>query len=782
VAAFYDIQGVQSRAHGERGIARYLLESAAALERLYPGVVERFLLNPDLEVPGSLEPLTTSGRLQLSDRVRPGEVTSWHVGSPIELAVPLSRLWPRSAQAAGVRLVVTLYDLIPRLFAERYLDDPLIRRRYETRLELVRRADRILAISTATAQDAVEHLGVGPERVTVVGTGVSTQFQRPADPSAALAVVQAVFRNVEPGFLLYTGGIEPRKNIDGLLEAYAVLPGSVRSAHQLVIVCRVLPDERAELDLKLGQLGIADRVVFTGFVPDDLLVALYQSTELFIFPSLYEGFGLPVAEAMACGAPVVVSRIPALTELVDEPAAQFDPHDPGSIAEAVNRCLSNKDVRNRLRAAELPSTASWRSVADRTAAVYAEVAATGRRPRGRRRTRIAFVTPLPPQRSGVADDSFHLIEALTEYVDVDAVADGEAQSGLAPSGVRVFGTRNFNTADMLAASYDQVFYCLGNSEFHTGALELLRDRPGVVIAHDVRLTGLYGQIAATRPELLPGGFHVALHAMYGDRLRPEVGAQGWIDFWEANRHGVLMAREAIASSEAFLVHSNHAAQLARLDAAPEDEHKVEVIPFRFPPPREGETREAGDSEEVIVGTFGLVSAAKQTEKLVDAWPFVIREVRAAQLAIVGSDAGTGETARLGIRAEQLGVGESVIQTGDLEEEDFQRWISRSSIAVQLRAGSNGESSAVVAQTLAAGVPTVVTAIGSARELPDAAVVKVDRDLTPRQLADEIIELLRAPERRRALSRAGVTLAGEHSFERVAKLLYERHIVQAARAA
>jgi glycosyltransferase involved in cell wall biosynthesis len=460
----YDIQGVQSRAHAERGIARYLLECASALERWHPGIVGRYLLNPDLEVPGSLEPLTSSGRLEFSDRFEVGGASVYHVGSPVELEVPMRKLWPRSAQLAGLRLVTTLYDLIPRLFSKSYLTDPLVQRRYETRLELIRRADRILAISKATARDAVDHLGVRPERVTIVGTGVSHHFQPTADRHVPLAVVRTTLPPVQPGFVLYTGGIEPRKNIDGLLKAYAAMPRELRSAHQLVVVCRVLAAEREVLDRKLEGLAIADRVVFTGFVADDVLVSLYQAADLFVFPSLYEGFGLPVAEAIACGTPVAFSRLPVLGELLDEPAAQFDPHDPRSIADVLARCLSDADLQARLRAAKLPRWATWRSVADRTVEAYEAVAAVGRRPRRlRSRPRVAFVSPLPPQRSGVADDSYRLIAALANHVEIDAFADGETQKGHAPPGVRVLGASNFHAAEAIACEYDKVFYCLGNS-------------------------------------------------------------------------------------------------------------------------------------------------------------------------------------------------------------------------------------------------------------------------------------------------------------------------------
>ena len=772
----YDVQGVQSRAHSERGIARYLLESALALERWHPGAVRQYLLNPDLAVPRSIEPLTLSGRLQLSDRAQIEDAAVYHVGSPIELDVPLHRLWPRAAQKAGVRLVATLYDLIPRVFQDVYLKDPFTQRSYDSRLELIRRADRILAISASTARDALDHLGVDPARVVVVGTGVSDQFRPADDPASPLAEVQASLPQIEPGFILYTGGIEPRKNIDGLLKAHAALGEDLRSSTQLVVVCRVLPRERKVLDRMLADLGIEDRVVFTGFVSDELLVALYRATGLFVFPSLYEGFGLPVAEAIACGAPVAVSRIPALTELIDEPAAQFDPRDPRSIAECVTRCLSDGQLMARLRGAELPDSATWRSVADRTVEAYETLTAAG--PRSRRQTRrlrVGFVTPLPPQRSGVADDSYRLLDALSKHVEVDAFVDGEPQQGRAPDGVRVVGARSFHTVEALEGDYDRVFYCLGNSEFHVGALSLLRERPGIVIAHDVRLTGFYGWLATNRPELLPDGFRTALRVMYGNRLPWDLGTPQGIDFWDADRHGVLMAREAIALSEAFLVHSTHAAELARLDAAPGDERKVEVIPFRFPTPEEPSLRESDVGREPIIATFGLVSPAKQTERLVEAWPLVVDEIPNAKLAIVGSDAESGEAERIHDRLEELGVRDSVIQTGHVDESTFEDWVSRSAMAVQLRAASNGESSAVVARCLASGVPTIVTAIGAARELPDAAVVKVDRDISAPTLATTIVGLLRAEDRRASLSRSAQALARENSYELVARLLFERYV-------
>ena len=379
----------------------------------------------------------------------------------------------------------------------------------------------------------------------------------------------------------------------------------------------------------------------------------------------------------------------------------------------------------------------------------------------------------------MADDTYRLIGALRRHCDVDAVVDGPGRVDSTPEGARVAGAaRNFATADALAGGYDRVFYCLGNSEFHAGALRLLRERPGVVIAHDVRLSGLYGWAAQNRPDVVPEGFVGALQSMYGVRLAPELDIHAPLDFWTADRHGVLMARDAIALSEVYLVHSEHAAQLARLDAASSDCHKIDVIPFRYLSIEEASASKTTLAPELagpVVGCFGLVSPVKQTEKLLNAWPIVVGEIPDATLAIVGGDAGSGEGERISLRAEELRIAERVVQPGDVDDDEFRAWIRRCDIAVQLRAGSNGETSAAVAQCLAAGVPTIVTNIGSARELPDGTALRVEADVSARELADSIIELIRSPDRRKALAAAGIELAQAHSYERVAQLLYERYV-------
>ncbi|MDQ2984763.1 MAG: glycosyltransferase [Actinomycetota bacterium] len=766
MSVLLDVQGIQSPAHGERGIARYVLELALGLERRHPHLVSRYLLDAGLPVPRTLEPLMADGKLDLSTRIDHFDASVYHVGSPFEY-VQVDRIWP--PRARRLRLVVTLYDLIPKRFPEIYLRDPAVRAWYLSRLELLRQADRVLAISETTARDAVEQLGIHPERVVVVGTGVSERFRPPESREAAWSALAGTHGWLEPGYVLFTGGIEPRKNIDRLLEAYAGLPDELRRRHQLVIVCRVLDDERARLDRRLRRLGVRGRVRFPGFVPDEELVRFYQAAELFVFPALYEGFGLPIAEAMACGAPVIGSGTSAMAELLQDEEASFEPTDTGSIRAALERALTDEPLRARLRTRKLDERHTWDAVADRTAEVYEELLRKPRRSTPRR-TRIAFVSPLPPQRSGIADYSYRLLDELRKLCLVDAFADVEPSVARVPPGVGISHTRAFHASERLRGGYDAVVYALGNSEFHAAELALLRERPGVVLAHDIRLTGLYSWTAANRPEIEPRGFHAALQSMYGARVPAWVGSPGAVHYDDADRYGILMAREAIGLSERFLVNSDFAAQLARIDAPDGHEDKVEVLGFGYPGPGEFPVPQPGGAP--VVGTFGLVAPVKQTEKVIEAFALLAEHHHTVTLAVVGPPAAPGELERYREQAKRLGVADRVRVTGELDDREFRAAVAGATVAVQLRGSSNGESPASVADCLAAGVPTVVTSLGAARELPDECVVKVEADVSAADLARELAALLGDETRRAAMARAGRAFAAEHSFERVARDLHD----------
>jgi glycosyltransferase involved in cell wall biosynthesis len=234
------------------------------------------------------------------------------------------------------------------------------------------RADLILAVSAATRQDVVELLGVPEGRVQVIYEGVDGRF-RSVEDEQTLAAVRRRY-NLERPFVLGLGTLEPRKNFRGLVEAFARLRERRHLEHELVIVGRKgwLYEPIFE---RVQELGVERQVRFLGFAADEDLPAIYTLASCLAYPSFYEGFGLPVLEAMACGTPVVTSHSSSLPEVAGSAALLVDPHDADSLADALDRVVFDDGLRAELRAAGLERARrfTWERAAQELVAAYRSV-------------------------------------------------------------------------------------------------------------------------------------------------------------------------------------------------------------------------------------------------------------------------------------------------------------------------------------------------------------------------------------------------------------------------
>jgi len=601
-----DLQATQSVEQRHRGIPRYLANQVFAVEDTDPGIVGAYATNPDLAVPD----LEISRRLLAAGKLRRSDDVDWrragllHIASPMEMTIPVRRILPPAPRALGVPWVATIYDLIPHLMPASHLEDPGLRRRYPARLQLVRTATAVLTLSEASRRDVTEHLGIDPERVFVIGAGTGEQFVPPASRETAAAAATAAVPGLRAPFVFYIGSYEKRKNLEPLLEAWALLPEAVRARWQLALCCPLRPLERNHLLHRSAKLGIRDSVCLTGFVDDDTLLLLHQGTDLFVFPSLYEGYGLPVAEALACGAPVLASNASSLPEILG-PEALFDPTAPETIAAALERGLTDAGLRQRLLDAAGRAPMSWADVASRTIAVYRQVLSGEIRPPGRAGVagpavasrpgpqeppvrRIAFVGPLPPDGGPTGPWNSRLLEALAEQpgLSVTAFADRPAAAGRragqerppreAPSGIPVHPLAGLEAVEGLRGPFDVVVYSLADDEHHTGCLAALRRRrDGVVLAHDVALSDLYGH--AARSGALPDRLAPTVRAAYGDAVHPRVGVRESLPRAEAHRLGILLARDVLAHCRRLFLTDPSGAGLIDLDAAPGDRGKVQPV-------------------------------------------------------------------------------------------------------------------------------------------------------------------------------------------------------------
>lgn len=265
------------------------------------------------------------------------------------------------------RLVLTVHDLAFKLFPH---TAPMATHRWLSRLDAsLRRASKIIVVSEQSRRDLLDLYPVEPDRVSVVPLGVDVEVFRPA-PKAEVTAVRRHY-GIEGPYLLSLTGIEPRKNFPRIIQAYASLPEDLRPV--LVLAGPVAARNPEGWDLLRTALDnlpshVRKQIVLTGYVPEQKKVALISGAQALVYPSLYEGFGLPVIEAMACGVPVLTSIVSALPETAGEAALLVDPHDPEAIAQGIDRLLTDRALRETLRVAGMARAASfsWEETARRT--------------------------------------------------------------------------------------------------------------------------------------------------------------------------------------------------------------------------------------------------------------------------------------------------------------------------------------------------------------------------------------------------------------------------------
>ena len=265
-----------------------------------------------------------------------------------------------------VPTVLTVHDLIYHLFPEHHkaLNYHYLNR---TMPLYCRRADAIIAVSESTRRDLIDQYHIDPAKITVVYEAAASHFQ-PAPPDRVDPVRSRY--SLPDRFLIHVGTLEPRKNLVRLLNAVAALREAEIKVNLVLVGARGWLYEG--FFRRLEELALEDTVRVLGYVPDEDLPALYCAARACVLPSVYEGFGLPVLEAMACGTPVVCSRAASLPELGGEAARYFDPYDTEDMASALRQVWESESLQEEMSTSGLAQSArfSWTKTAEETVAVY----------------------------------------------------------------------------------------------------------------------------------------------------------------------------------------------------------------------------------------------------------------------------------------------------------------------------------------------------------------------------------------------------------------------------
>ena len=273
----------------------------------------------------------------------------------------------------NVRSVVTIHDCIHLMFPQ-YLPNPLAYRYARTSIAVAaRRATRVMTVSESSKRDILRFVDIPAEKIDVIHNAYDERFG--VEPQEDDVVRVRERYQLHGPFVLYAGTVKPHKNLERLIEAFHLV--RQRGLDDLTLV--LIGDEISKytaLRRAVHRYHLHKQVRFLGYMPQDTLAVMYRLARVFVFPSLYEGFGLPPLEAMASGTPVVTSNVSSLPEVVGDAALLVDPHEPAAIAEGIERVLTDDALARTLRARGLQRAGhfSWEASIRRVREIYDEVA------------------------------------------------------------------------------------------------------------------------------------------------------------------------------------------------------------------------------------------------------------------------------------------------------------------------------------------------------------------------------------------------------------------------
>jgi glycosyltransferase involved in cell wall biosynthesis len=640
---------------------------------------------------------------------------------------------------------VILYDLIPLIHRNVYLQNETVERWYLNKLDHLRRANLLLSISASSRQEALDYLGFPPTNVVNISTACDSHFKPIEVDDARRIHLQKTYGLVRP-FVMYTGGIDHRKNIEGLIHAYASLPKQIRSTHQLAVVCSIQTEDRKRLHQLAKTRGLGgDELVITGFVAEEDLLALYNLCKMFVFPSWHEGFGLPALEAMACGRAVIGANTSSVPEVIDREDALFDPYNDDVITRKIEEVLTNDLFRSELErhGREQAKKFSWEQTALRAwQALEAFVAQRSQEvsalvpPTTSRRLRLAYISPLPPAQSGIADYSAALLPELSRHYKIEIII---AQDELIPPWVHAnCPIRTIEWFRCNAHRFDRVLYQFGNSAFHSHMFDLLDEFPGVVVLHDFFLSGIVAHMEIH--SFNPNGWSRALLCAHGwAALHARYKTEAISDVIMAYPCNLSVLQQALG----VIVHSDNSCRLARQWYGANTADDWSLIPILRIPVLITERETARHSlglltDDFIICSFGHLGPSKLNHLLLEAWlASPLADDPHCRLVFVGQNHSGAYGNQLLRNIRESRSARRIEITGWTDAAAYQAWLAAVDVGVQLRTLSRGETSAAVLDCMNHGLATIVNAHGSMADLPADAVWR----LTDEFLVEELIEAL-----------------------------------------
>jgi glycosyltransferase involved in cell wall biosynthesis len=663
----------------------------------------------------------------------------------------------------GCKCFATIHDLIPIVMSRVYLKKwPRSHREaYQNRVErLPWQMDGLIFVSKASMTD-YSRLNDDIVKVgSVIYNAVDHARFWPFDRIVPLS------SDPDP-YVLFIGGFDPRKNMEKAVAAFAELVRTDSDSFdrlRFVVVCAYEEEEKERFLRMADKLGVIDRVSLKNNVDDDALAHLYRHARLFFFPSLYEGFGLPILEAMASGIPVVTTDRGALPEIGANAVRYCSPENASQMAAEMESAIKAVDTSTAGKIDGLAQAGRfhWNKSAKQYADLFMSAQLGSGADSHGRKLQVGYVTPWPPQRSGIANHNFELVRRLHQTLRLTLYLEKGAAHIHNPEGLQVKKLTD------LPSDYDNldlVIYHIGNNvAFHKRIYQLAWSHPGLVVLHDVNIHQF----------LYEGFFNTAKENYYRSALLEGYGETGrkyyedikqirtFHDIWKFPMSHALAKR-----SKGMIVHSFWALQQF------EGIDNVFVVPLAANTPERSSDIETRaqlydrlglDENSFLVASIGFVNKLKRIHKVLEALKILIERGYPIQFVLCGQLTDPGFD--FDERCRSLGIESRVIKTGYLDDRDFKTILQNCDVVVNLRCPSMGESSAALMDAFAYGNACIVSNYNQYGEIPDTVCWKADVDHKEiSQLVAFLEVLLRDPGVKRQLGQNAYEFVRDYaSFE------------------
>ena len=377
----------------------------------------------------------------------------------------------------GTNLVVIVYDLIPLIFADEYLVTDRQKEHYQAAIDFWKAADKLLAISKSVKEDLVQYLGIPEEKVDVIYSGANERFAQKRYTKKESKSVLKKF-GIKDKFFIFPSAPDFRKNMNRTMEAFASMGESKK--YQLVITGKMFPVFYERFTQRIEELAMTGRIILTDYLTEDEMIVLYKNARLLLFPSLYEGFGLPVIEAYLAGLPVVTSDNSSLGEIAAGAAVMVDPTSEHSIAAGIRAALYDTDYTCFEKTiCEKIEQFTWKNTAELALDALKKLPP---KPIEAQNTfpKLAFFAPIETSNQALKQVYEDAIDELKLYFDVTVFVDGKPKEELC-HGVQVCDISEFSA---MALDYRERLYHIADLPENLYIAKFMLEFPGRVVLYD----------------------------------------------------------------------------------------------------------------------------------------------------------------------------------------------------------------------------------------------------------------------------------------------------------